>query len=143
MCLYMILGFSFFQANSFGCCSSALCERDTLVSTSKRPSNVKSSLLKTRQRILTMDFSPTTSSLTRPSPGLSPWLQLWETQLRCAQSDGAGNSTSVFPKLELCSWKCFKKDHEMLLVLTQVPKFYNNLLSSFQEILGALYLHLP
>lgn len=92
--------FSFFQANSSVCCSSALCEHDTLVSTSRRPSNAKSSLLKTQQRTLTMDFCPTISYLTRPSPELSPWLQLWETQLHCAQWDGAGEPTCM-----LCSYK--------------------------------------
>lgn len=82
------------------CCSSAPCEHDTLVSTSRRPSNAKSSLLKTQQRTLTMDFCPTISYLTQPSPELSPWLQLWETQLHCAQWDGAGKPTWM-----LCSYK--------------------------------------
>lgn len=92
---FMSTIFSFFQANSSVCCSSALCERDTLVSTSRRPSNAKSSLLKTQQRTLTMDFCPIISYLTRPSPELSPWLQLWETQLHCAQWDGAGEPTCM------------------------------------------------
>lgn len=140
--MYVVMAFSFFQANSFGCCSSAPCERDTLASTSRRPSNVKSSSSKTQRRILTMDFSPTTSYSTRPSPGLSPWWQLWETQLHCAQSAAAGNSMLIVQKGDLCE-TFFKKNFKMLLTLTQVLIFHNIPLSSFQEILGALYLHLP
>lgn len=92
--------FPFFQANSSVCSSSALCEHDTLVSTSRRPSNAKSNLLKTQQRTLTMDFCPTISYLTQPSPELSPWLQLWETQLHCAQWDGAGKPTRMSSSYE-------------------------------------------
>lgn len=109
----MIKYCNYLQANSFGCCSSAQYGRDIHVSTSKRPSNVKSSSLRTQQRTLTMDFSQTTSYSTRQSPEPSPWLQLWETLLLCVLLGAAGKyGHSSFHYLNIAdfntSLKCFR-----------------------------------
>lgn len=94
------------QVNSSGCCFSAQCGRGIPASTSRPPSNAKSSWWKIQLRTSTMVFSPTTSCSTQPSPELSPWLQSQETPQPCALLDDAGKALQIIYIFPNCWTKC-------------------------------------